>query len=477
MTEEIRTTSGVVRGRGDGAFLGIPYGTARRFGPLESVHWEGVLDCSRAAPACPQPGYLGKRPKGTEFFWLGKEGPLTLNVWTPPSGSGRGLPVVVFVHGGGFQVGSGSAPGCTGPSLGLEDGIVFVSMNYRLGVLGGLYLGEQLGEDYAGSGSRSAADVLAALIWVKENAQAFGADPDRITVLGVSAGAKILAALMTLPESRGLFAQAWLESGATQCLRSRMVAGKVTKGFLDLLPGVSAEDLRELPLERLLEAQAKMCDCAYSTCFFGPVLDDGMFSSQWLESWQRGEGWRGRAVLGSCRREMAEPVRDAEFFLRTDEILFGCLGQTGKERALKAAQRGIAGGGDPLEVWTAVYSDCMYRTHTDRLARRLVQQGSLVWEYSMEAWPAVHGMGMHHILYRGQKPPLPPAQIPLARILNRSVRAFVCCGDPGTEDLPRWEPSRPEAETKLYFDRIPSVHAGRGDTLEEVPEYNYCQGI
>ena len=475
MEKTVQTPFGAVRGTKDGAFLGIPYGVAKRFCPAEPLRWEGIRDCGRFAPVCPQPGWLGRKPEGTSFSWTGAEGPLTLNLWLPETLPPEGAPVAVYVHGGGFQVGSGSEPGARAEAFGGGDGVIWISVSYRLGALGGLYLGDLAGEEYTLSGSNSALDVLLALKWIHASVGAFGGDPERITVIGVSAGAKILAALMTLPESQGLFAQAWLESGATQCLRSRTAAGQVARGFLDLLPGVSLQDLATMPLEPLLEAQARLCDRFYSTCFFGPVLDDGMFSSRWQEDWKEGKGWRGRVGLGSARREMAFALPEETFFEEVHAFARGSFGEEGGRRAEEAVRRLSQGTEDTREVWIRVLSDFMYRSHTDRLARRLAESGSTVWLYSMEAWPACHGMGMSHILSRGPESAVEhPA---LARQMNGSMRSFLLRGDPGGPDLPAWPEFHPDEGAKLFFDTEPSLRFPKDDVLEEVSEYSYNIGL
>ncbi|KAF9124393.1 hypothetical protein BGX30_000969, partial [Mortierella sp. GBA39] len=116
------------------------------------------------------------------------------------------MPVLVYIHGGGFVSGTGAD--CDGLRHAAEDGIVYVSINYRLGALGFLYLGEVLGEAYAASGNNGLLDITAALQWVQRNISAFGGDPARVTVIGNSAGAKCTASLYAMEAARGLFHRA-----------------------------------------------------------------------------------------------------------------------------------------------------------------------------------------------------------------------------------------------------------------------------
>ncbi len=481
MRPVVQTTSGAVRGLDEHTFLGIPYASARRFQPPEPAFWTGIREASAFGSACAQPNFLGEKPPGISFCCLGSEDCLHLNIWTPSLHPKELLPVVIFVHGGAFQIGSNSHPSRTGQRFcGVRD-MVYISINYRLGVLGGLYLGGALGEDYASSGSHFALDARMAIQWVKANAAAFGGDPERITLLGISAGAKLIGALLTMPESTGLFQQVWLESGATQAFRGGEKAEQVTRDFMAYLPGKTPWDLLELPVEELIRAQAQLCSCPYSTGFFGPVLDDGVFSSGWQKRWEEGQGWKGRAVLGSCRQEMYGEVRRPDFEARAREILTGYFGEEGARAALSEvrAQKAANPSRKAAEIWTQVYSDFMYRSHTDRLAYRLLRQEDQVWLYSFEFWPASHGMGMHYIMGMEEEiqPPIEPERLPaahkVASFLNHSVRHFICCGTPQTSELPEWKPLEGNTSQKLFFAEHPSLHAVQGDTLESAPEYQY----
>ena len=474
----IRTASGPVRGiicSAGYVFYGVPYAQADRFRPARAFQWEGIRDCTRPGSPCAQPPWLGPRPEGAEFACTGSEDCLHLDVRTPSLDPEAGLPVCVFVHGGGFQVGSSTEPGHTGDHL--ADCMVYVSVSYRLGVLGGLYLADALGEDFAGSGSLSALDVLEALRWIRKNIGAFGGDPERVTVMGVSAGAKILGALMTLPEASVLFQQAWLESGATQALRSRATARRVAQGFLEKLPGRTARDLRTTPVQDLIRAQAELCDNRYSTCFFGPVLDDGYFSSGWRSAWEQGRTWRGRAVLTCCRREMAGAVQAPGFSEQAEEIFRGSFGQEGGDLLLREVRNRIRQGYPEENAWISVFSDGMYRSHTHRMAMRLARADVPVWLGSFDFPPAMHGMGMAFLMNHPRETAVPPdlylAAERLAETMIQSLRSFICTGDPNASALPLWDSLSPEHPMQMVFSGEPALLSTEGDPLGTVPEYNY----
>jgi para-nitrobenzyl esterase len=206
----VSTEAGVVCGR-DGVFWNIPYAGpvagAARFGPTPPVRgWAGVRDAGAPGPSAPMPdrrrmGRLDLGPLLGE--WTPGEEYLTVNVWTP-SVSGR-APVMVFVHGGAFVSGSGAAPGYNGSAF-ATDGVVLVTLNYRLGAPGWLALPGT-------PPNRGLGDVLAALRWVRTNIAGFGGDPDQVTLFGQSAGGMITGALLTEPDATGLFARAISQSG------------------------------------------------------------------------------------------------------------------------------------------------------------------------------------------------------------------------------------------------------------------------
>ena len=226
----IHTRSGVLEGHLKGrlyCFRGIPYARAARFQPPREYRWEGVYRAERFGlsamqSACRQPGAREKYGEDC----------LNLNIYVPAKAfaAGKKLPAAVWLHGGAFQNGSGRDR--EGEKMIRDRGFLFISVEYRLGVLGYLYLGEALGEDYRHTGNNGTLDQLAALKWIHENIEAFGGDPERVTVFGESAGAKSLGALFLRPEMKAYCAQALMASGGWQSIRSERTAARVTRMFL-----------------------------------------------------------------------------------------------------------------------------------------------------------------------------------------------------------------------------------------------------
>ncbi|NUS16949.1 MAG: carboxylesterase family protein [Streptomyces sp.] len=212
----VRTPGGVLRGVAAGpdgavsAFRGVPYAVAGRFvAPHAAPGWEGARDAGRPGPAAPQPPSRLAPVTGPGGGLAQSEDCLSANVWTPDPGGadGGGLPVLVWLHGGGFSSGSGGEAFYDGALLAERGRMVVVTVNYRLGALGYVYV-----EPGSWPADLGLLDQLAALRWVRESAAAFGGDPDRVTLAGQSAGALSVLALLAHPAGRGLFAQAVLQS-------------------------------------------------------------------------------------------------------------------------------------------------------------------------------------------------------------------------------------------------------------------------
>lgn len=209
---EVATAAGTVRGRWDAEsarFLGIPYaqapiGPLRFAAPVPHAGWGGVRDALAFGPT-PQRGALAEVTLIPEPSYPGEE-TLNLNVFTPrPRGEAAALPVLVYIHGGGYVSGSPASPWYNGAAFN-RDGIVVVTVSYRLGFDGFGWI-----ED--APHNRGVLDWLLALEWVQQNIAAFGGDPARVTVSGQSAGGAAVMALLATPRAQGLFAQGYAISG------------------------------------------------------------------------------------------------------------------------------------------------------------------------------------------------------------------------------------------------------------------------
>ncbi|MEV0616589.1 carboxylesterase family protein [Nonomuraea sp. NPDC050404] len=282
MNTTVVTAQGAVRGlRRDGTtvFMNIPYaapptGAARFAAPRPHDPWDGVRDATGPGPTAPQAERTLGNVDMTPYFgpgWVPGEDFLTVNVWTPAT-SGPPLPVLVFVHGGGFVAGSTRSEIYDGGAF-ARDGVVLVTLNYRLGVAGFL--------DLPGApANRGLLDVIAALRWVRRNIAAFGGDPDRVTLSGQSAGATIVAGVLAAPEAEGLFRRAITQSGSGLGAFTPEQAARVTHAAARAL-GVEphAGAFEDIPDRRLVEVMSELPGIDLRTAtHFDPLIGLSPFS-------------------------------------------------------------------------------------------------------------------------------------------------------------------------------------------------------
>ena len=274
----VETSYGKVRGYvkdGVYVFKGIPYAAStageNRFMPPQPVEpWAGVRDCLQWGPLAPQ-GSSQLNPQqglGNQDFALifgaepdapsvQSEDCLTVNVFTSSLRSFRGKPVMVWIHGGGFGIGSGSGARANGANLASRQDVVTVSINHRLGVLGYAHLGA-LDPDFVHSGNVGQLDLIAALSWIQDNIAAFGGDPRRIMVHGESGGGGKIGTLLGMPAAQGLFERAILQSGTANRLPGVDQATKQAELLLMDLGVESVRALQALPFEQLVASASKL---------------------------------------------------------------------------------------------------------------------------------------------------------------------------------------------------------------------------
>ncbi len=267
----VRIRSGLIRGVNHdriNAFTGIPYAEAPagplRFKAARPVKpWNGVLDTVSPARTPPQPTDPSLPPV-TPL----SEDCLQLNVWAPDHGGPA--PVFVWIYGGGNSTGSCNQPAYQGDTF-ARDGVVFVGINYRVGVLGFLELGAITGAADLGSGNNAIRDQVLALQWVKDNIAAFGGDSAKITIGGQSAGAWNCSTLLAAPAAQGLFQQAIIASGGADAAYTPERAGQFAQVFVDHLGG--SQRLGDASIPEILKAQQQAEASFEDFLPYRPVID------------------------------------------------------------------------------------------------------------------------------------------------------------------------------------------------------------
>lgn len=253
------------------AFKGIPFakppvGALRFKPPVNPDAWDGVRVCDTFGPIEPRPASSIGGVVGGDSGSECSEDCLYLNVYTPaPDGKKR--PVLFNIHGGAFQTGDHTLNSDPLGTTAMD--CVLVTANYRLGVLGFLQIDRYLGEEYIQSGNCGMLDIIKALEWVHENIQNFGGDPEKITVAGQSAGAKMASALLCTHKAKGLFSAVMMDSGATSAIRDIHTAQEIAEKYA-VAYGLTKENAKE----KLLDASWQKLMESQGVLFSGPSLQN-----------------------------------------------------------------------------------------------------------------------------------------------------------------------------------------------------------
>ena len=337
------TQQGPVEGEASGtvlAFRGIPYaappvGALRFRAPQSPVKREGVLSALDMGPACPQ---LIDADLTENNHAMMAEDCLSLNVWTPGTDA-RKRPVMVWIHGGAYVVGSVRNTGYDGSRLAARGDVVVVSINYRLGAWGFLALADH-GSSYDGSANAGLLDQIAALRWVQQNISVFGGDPGNVTIFGESAGASSAGALLSMPQAAGLFSRAILQSGlpSNQTPHAYPRSKRLAAEFLTLLGATSPAEIQGRSMQDLLDAQDALFTSHSDLGTFGPVVDGITLKEPPFTVVSEGRGNRVPILVGTTGEEM-------RYFTSVYDI-----GLERKPRALMQEQLKAAAGPRAAEV-------------------------------------------------------------------------------------------------------------------------------
>ena len=452
----VTTTSGPVRGRtrdGVTSFLGIPYaasptGDLRFAAPAPPGPWSEIRDADAFGPTPPKPPYpaaIGAILHETE---VPGDDYLNLNVWTPDVNA-RELPVMVWVHGGAFVNGNSSLPTYGGQAF-ARDGVVLVTINYRLGVDGFTYLA-----DAPAPANRGLLDQIAAFEWVRDNIAAFGGDPGNVTAFGESAGAMSVTTLIAMPAAAGLFTKAITQSGAVQAAASIDDARLVTAELAAAL-GIepTAANLAAVDIADLTVAQRGISDAlalgpdptrfgasiVASSMPFIPVVDGDTLPEHPLAAIAAGAGAEIAILTGTNTDEHRLFLVPSGFAGNlTAEIVDGVAGAMGMPAAAVERYRANRSDAPAGDVFVALLTDVFFRLQAFSVA---AAHAGDTWMYEF-AWPspasdlrAAHAMEIPFVFdalaVDGSEVlvgPAPPQS--LADAVHGDWVRFAATGDPG----------------------------------------------
>ncbi|MFF9019045.1 carboxylesterase/lipase family protein [Streptomyces eurythermus] len=469
----VTTPYGAVRGRyerGVAVFRGIPY-AAPPFGPLRfrpprpPEPWDGVRDAGAFGPTAPKPPYSEAFAQYLSDPDIPGDDCLNLNVWTPEPGPGARLPVLVWLHGGALTRGSSAVPVYDGGTF-ARDGVVCVSVNYRLGVEGyGLFP-----DAPPNPGLR---DQLAALLWVYETIAAFGGDPDRITLCGQSAGAISTGALLAAPRTRGLIRRAVLQSGPPEVSDREKVRRVVRRMAARLRIPATAEAFAAVDRGLLLRTQAEVGRLGSPVLggpAFGIVVDGDLVPRDPLKALAEGTAARDAELLmGWTRDEYRLWLVPGGLLERVDRLgavaLAGAMARCHAGHDIPRGYRALRPGAGTAEIVGQMVTDHLLRVPLHRLADAR-PGASYLYEF---AWPSrLPGLGACHALELGfvfdtggvpesRKLAGEGAPQELCDEMHAAWVRFATTGDPGWA---AWDATHP---VRIFDDGGPRVALGPRD--------------
>ncbi|NBC34967.1 carboxylesterase family protein [Novosphingobium sp. FSY-8] len=456
-----KIASGALRGSADGAvvsFKGIPYAAApvganRWRSPQPVKAWTGVRDATAYGNDCAQAPFP---PDAAPIQTSPREDCLYLNVWKPATAKpGAKLPVVVWIHGGGF-VNGGSSPAVYSGHNFARDGVVFVSINYRLGRYG-FFAHPGLAAEGLG-GNFGFQDQIAALKWVKANIAQFGGDAGQVTVFGESAGGMSMLMLLQAPEAKGLFHRVIVESGGGRATLAQPTMASAARTGERFAPGLTAAQLRALPEDKVTGTLSMMSmgDRGYS----GPMLDGRTLLGVAVDAAAAGLMARVPVIIGANSADGFPMVTDK------DKIFAAYGADADAARKLYDADGTTSG----LQVGTMTSADVMFIEPARLMARTLSARGEKAWIYrfgypASEMGPAMGGAPhASEIPYafdtlQLRKGPAPkPEELEVAKQMHRYWVNFIKTGAPDGAGVPAWPLATPTATTVQMLDAAGARH-------------------
>jgi para-nitrobenzyl esterase len=467
-------------------FRGIPFaappvGDLRWKAPQPVKKWEGILKTDKFAPACPQ---MYMDPGETS------EDCLYLNIWTPAKLTNEKLPVMVWIHGGGFALGSTSSPGYSGENL-AKMGVIFVSIAYRIGPLGFMAHPELTAEsENHVSGNYGLLDQIAGLNWVQRNIEAFGGDPAKVTIFGESAGAISVSMLCASPLTAGLFRGAISESGGSfapvceksekgDCIQLLSEAEKLGLEFMSRMGAGSLAELRNIPPEKWQD------DPLSRMGGFWPVVDNYVITDDQYKLYQSGKYNDVNVIIGTNSDEgsmfLVGSNVPPEQYIQNVKSRFGPVAEkilevypvdpvTGTYRPLADLFRETAFAW-PSWTWARLQT----QTGKSKVFVYYFDQSDAESIFHNVPEGASHGSEIAYVFrHLEQNPSSKPTdeQKALSEIMSKYWTNFAKHGDPNGAGLPVWPVFKDGEETVMQMKGNPhTIPVQNMEQLKVIDEY------
>ena len=483
---EIVTTAGTIRGSLDGTtriFRGIPYaqppiGDLRFRAPRPMTPWSGTREVATFGPSCSQNSISG--------VWSARssEDCLTLNIWTPSvPGDGHRpvpVPVMVWIHGGGFQLGAGSDSTYDGQLLSETRGVIVVTLNYRLGPLGflahpGLSAEDSARRGVGASGNWGLMDQQLALGWVKGNIERFGGDPNHVTLFGQSAGAYSVCAQLLSPGAAGLFERAIIESGFCTSLPSPSLAAAEAQGTtLASALGCAGEPATQVACLRGKTNQqittalpGKPGLIGASGYAWGGIVDGAVLADQPRALMAAGKGARVPLIVGANADEGTLFFAIGAGLADETELRAAFANQFSREQLDKVvAEYPVARYGSANAAAIQLIGDA-FVCEARRMASRATGAAYLYHFPHPFKWlyPDLGAFHSGEIPFVFGNPyqtfKLQESELPLSAAMQDAWTRFATTGDPNGAGLPQWQPYNARTDQAMRFD-VPEITRADG---------------